>query len=112
GSNVTSRSFAFSPGPKILQSMRVYTSTNSGTLTLSDNLGQTKTQVITIGSMQLVTTGWTQPSTQVTVSFSAGWNLGVDDISYLATGDTVAPSVPTGLSATAISSSQINLSWN
>ena len=32
--------------------------------------------------LQLVTTGWTQPSTTVTVSFTAGWELGVDDIVY------------------------------
>jgi hypothetical protein len=32
--------------------------------------------------MQLVTTGWTQPSTTVTVTFTAGWQLGVDDIVY------------------------------
>jgi len=32
--------------------------------------------------MQFVTTGWTRPSTTVTVSFIAGWALGVDDITY------------------------------
>jgi len=32
--------------------------------------------------MQPVTTGWTQPSTTVTVAFTAGWQLGVDDIVY------------------------------
>ena len=30
--------------------------------------------------MQLVTTEWTRPSTTVTVSFTNGWDLGVDDI--------------------------------
>jgi hypothetical protein len=54
----------------------------AGTLTLTDNLGQTRTQSITTGSMQPVTTSWTQPSTTVTVTFTAGWNLGVDDIVY------------------------------
>ena len=34
--------------------------------------------------MQLVTTGWTRPSTTVTVNFTAGWSLGVDDITYSA----------------------------
>jgi hypothetical protein len=61
--------------------MRVFTGV-AGTLTLTDNLGQTRTQSITTGSMQLVTTGWTQASTTVTVSFTAGWELGVDDIVY------------------------------
>jgi hypothetical protein len=77
----TSRTFTFSPGPRTLVSMRVFTGSN-GTLTLTDNLGQTRTQAITTGSMQLVTTSWTQASTTVTVTFSAGWALGVDDIVY------------------------------
>ena len=33
-------------------------------------------------SPQLVTTGWTRPATTVTVSFTNGWDLGVEDISY------------------------------
>ena len=77
----TSRTFAFSPGPRTLVNMRVFTGA-AGTLTLTDNLGQTRTQSITTGSMQMVTTGWTQPSTTVTVTFTAGWELGVDDIVY------------------------------
>jgi len=74
----TSRTFTFSPGPRTLVSMRVFT----GVLTLTDNLSQTRTQAIATGSMQLVTTGWTQPSTTVTVTFTAGSELGVDDIVY------------------------------
>src|SRR2546423_15669045 len=77
----TSRTFRFSPAPRILASMRVFT-TGAGTLTLSDDLGQTATRTVTTGSMQLVSTGWAQPSTVVTVTFSAGWNLGVDDVTY------------------------------
>jgi hypothetical protein len=77
----TSRTFSFSPAPRTLISMRVFTGV-AGTLTLSDNLGQSRTQSITTGSMQLVTTGWTQASTTVTVSFTAGWELSVDDIVY------------------------------
>ena len=79
----TSRSFAFSSGPRILQSLSVF-GTTSGTLTLSDNTGQTLSQEVTTGSMQLVTTGWTRASTTVTVSFTMGWSLGVDDITYTA----------------------------
>ena len=80
-SSGTSRTFAFSPGPRTLVSMRVFTGA-AGTLTLTDNLGQTRTQSITTGSMQMVTTGWTQPSTTLTLTFTAGWELGVDDIVY------------------------------
>ena len=77
----TSRSLRFSAGPQVLMSMRVFT-TGSGTLTLSDDLGQTVTRTVTTGSMQLITTGWAQASTVVTVAFTSGWNLGVDDITY------------------------------
>jgi hypothetical protein len=77
----TSRTFSFSPAPRTLVSMQVFTGV-AGTLTLTDDLGQSRTQSITTGSMQLMTTGWTQASTTVTVSFTAGWELGVDDIVY------------------------------
>jgi photosystem II stability/assembly factor-like uncharacterized protein len=77
----TSRSFQFSPGPRVLNGMRVY-STSPGTLTLSDDAGQTFTQAVTTGSLQAVATGWARPSTTVTVSFTNGWDLGVDDITY------------------------------
>src|SRR2546423_1687727 len=77
----SSRSFQFSPGPRVLTSMRVFT-TGAGTLTLSDDLGQAVTRTVTTGSMQLITTGWTQPSAVVTVAFTSGWNLGIDDITY------------------------------
>jgi hypothetical protein len=79
----TSRTFAFSPAPRVLQSLRVFT-TRAGTLTRSDDAGQTRSQDVTTGSMQLVTTGWTRPSTTVTVSFTMGWSLGIDDITYIA----------------------------
>src|SRR5206468_2518045 len=85
-STSTSRSFQFSQGPRVLNSMRVH-STTKGTLTLSDDTGQTLTQEVSTGtlpsgSLQAVTTGWTRPSTTVTVSFTGGWELGVDDIAY------------------------------
>jgi len=82
-SSGTSRSFSFSPGPQVLNSMRVFSGT-AGTLTLTDNLGQTRTQDVSVGTMQLVSTGWVQASTTVTVAFTAGWDLGVDDITYSA----------------------------
>src|SRR6267142_2166941 len=82
----SSRTFQFSPAPRILTSMNVFTTGSgpSGTLTLSDDLGQTVTRTVATGSMQLGTTGWVQPSTVVTVTFTSGWNLGIDDITYSA----------------------------
>ena len=92
-SNVNSRSFTFSPAPKILKSMLIYT-TVTGTITLTDNLGQTKTQSITSGSMQLVTTNWAQGSNVVTVAFTAGWASGIDNITYADAGsDTTLPNI-------------------
>jgi len=79
----TSRTFRFSPALRVLDSIRVYSET-PGTLTLSDDTGQTLVREVTTGSMQLVITRWTRPSTTVTVSFTAGWSLGVDDITYSA----------------------------
>src|SRR2546427_8406592 len=81
----TSRTFRFSPAPRILTSMRVFptdASAPTGTLTLSDDLGQTITRTVTAGSMQLVTTGWAQASSVITVTFTAGWGLWVDDIAH------------------------------
>src|SRR2546427_3720695 len=75
----TSRTFGFSPAPRILTSMRVFptdSSAQTGTLTLSDDLGQTITRTVTTGSMQLVTTGWVQASSVITVTFTAGRGLG------------------------------------
>jgi hypothetical protein len=55
----------------------------AGTLTLSDDRGQTKSQFVSTGLMRVVTTNWTQASTTITVSFSEGWELGLDNIEYL-----------------------------
>jgi hypothetical protein len=65
----------------VLNGLRVYTPT-PGTLTLSDDVGQTFAQAVTTGSLQAVATGWTRPATTVTVSFTEGWDLGIDDITY------------------------------
>src|SRR5439155_2258927 len=81
GSTGTSRSFQFASAPRVLEGMRVY-STTPGTVTLSDDAGQTLTRAVSTGSLQFVTTGWTWPATTVTVSFTNGWDLGVDDITY------------------------------
>jgi hypothetical protein len=66
--------------------------TGAGTLTVSDNLGQSVTQIVETGSMQLVSTGWAQASTVITVAFTSGQNLGVDDITY--TGGTYSGPAP------------------
>jgi hypothetical protein len=91
----TSRTFTFSPAPRILDSIRVYTVVN-GTLTISDGVNATVTRSVTTGSLQTVPTAWTQGSTTVTINFTAGQDLGVDDITYRVPGgssDTTPPTV-------------------
>ena len=88
----TSRTFAFVPAPRVLNSIRVF-SPSAGTLTLTDDVGQTTAKLITVGTMQLVNTGWTQPSTTVTVAFTSGWDIGVDDINYTSSGPNPVPTV-------------------
>jgi len=85
GTNSTTRSFTFSPAPKLLSSLRVYTTSN-GTLTLSDGVNPTLTRSVTTGSMQLINTGWTLGSTTVAVTFTSGWSLGIDDITQAPSG--------------------------
>jgi len=65
----------------VLQSIAVFAGT-SGTMTLSDNAGQTLSKAITAGQMYTVTTGWTKAATTVTIGYTAGWSLGVDNITY------------------------------
>ena len=74
-----SRQFSFASGSRILQSIKVF-SVDNGTLTLTDNNGQSKQQSVSTGSMQTITTGWDQGSATVTVKFSAGWSMGIDDV--------------------------------
>src|SRR5262249_40600994 len=76
-----SRTFTFSPAPKILKSLSVFV-LSPGTLTLTDNVGQRKSQSLVVGPMQLISTGWTRGSSTIVVSFTKGWNLGIDDIMY------------------------------
>ncbi len=76
-----SRTFTFAPVPRMLVSLRVFTEV-AGKLTVRDSLNQTTGQDITPGTMQLVTTGWTLASTTITVHFTAGWELGIDALTY------------------------------
>ena len=81
-SNVgTSRTFQFASQPAVLTGMTVFAFSN-GVLTLTDSAGQTYSAAIAPGSLVVIQTGWTLPADTVTVDFSAGWDLGVDDIQF------------------------------
>jgi len=76
----TSRNFSFT-SPRVLTGAQVCTPT-PGTLTLTSDAGETFSQAIISWTYTNLKTGWTKPATQITVSFTGGWNLGVDTISY------------------------------
>ncbi|MDJ0928347.1 MAG: InlB B-repeat-containing protein, partial [Gammaproteobacteria bacterium] len=79
--NGTSRTFGFQSGPRVLEAIDVFAMAN-GSLTLSDDQGQLLTQALSPGAVITVPTGWVQPSTVVTVAFTGGWDLGVDNITH------------------------------
>lgn len=101
-SSGTSRTFQFSPATKILNGV-VVTPDSPGTLTLTDNLGQRFSRFLDNIPQQLVTTGWTQGSTTITVDFTSGWDLNVDQIIFSDDGSVPLPRIYTMLppSATA-----------
>src|SRR5579872_864009 len=123
----TSRTFTFVT-PSILNSLTAYSFPSTGTLTLTDDNGQTKTQTNIGPSTRLVkvVTGWTKPSTAITVNFTTGWDLGLDDLNYTVSGGTPPPNpnpppppspAPTisafiATPATINSGSSSTLSWN
>jgi hypothetical protein len=81
----TTRTIQFSSGPRVLESLNVF-AIEPGTLTLSDDQGQTLTQALTPGALQTIATAWSLSATTVTFDFTASWNLGVDDIRHGAGG--------------------------
>ena len=78
-SSGTLRTFRFSGGAGILTSVEVFTP-NTGTLTLPDDQGQTVSVEVQTGDLYLVETGLEDPSMIVTVDFTAGWDLGVNNV--------------------------------
>ena len=79
----SSRDISFPTDPRLFVSIEVYALT-AGTLTITDDQGQFFEQIIVTGSLQSVTTGWTMPSTVVTINFASGWDLGVDNFVHTA----------------------------
>jgi hypothetical protein len=76
----TSGSFRFKLS-SVLQSMRLF-SKSAGTLTLSSDQGETKTEDISADRLLTVSTGWTKPAKKINVTFTAGSDLGIDQLTY------------------------------
>jgi hypothetical protein len=68
-------------GAFLLKSLRA-TSDAAGTITLTDNNGQTASLTLTAHTPATLTTGWTVPSDWVDVTSSTGWNIVFDDFTY------------------------------
>jgi hypothetical protein len=77
-----SRNFQFAGSPAVLTGMRVNAGV-SGVLTLTDGAGQSFTRSLSAGGLTTIETGWKQASKTVTVNYSAGWELAVDDITFV-----------------------------
>jgi hypothetical protein len=97
----TSRSIGLVGNPRVLESVRVFSST-AGVLTISDDTGQSASQTITTGGMQTVLTGWAQASAVIDLDFPGGWEMGFDDISTRNTGGSNPLPVLSGVSPTSV----------
>lgn len=89
----TERSFRFVGGPRVLTSLSVYT-TASGTLTLLDGVNPLLTRTVNPGALVPIATGWSAAANTVTIRFTAGWALGVDDLAYRSSGTPPPASAP------------------
>jgi parallel beta-helix repeat protein len=100
-SNASSESFTFIHGERYLQSLKAFTHDGSkGRLTVSDDRGQ-RLDAAVDGTLRLVSTGWSKPSTTITVAYTAGVgvtsSLGVDDLTYVLPLRIVTQSLPGGV---------------
>jgi hypothetical protein len=79
---VTKAVFSFVT-PSVLVSLNVGSSSGNGTFTVSTDAGEVFTKAITGGvASQLITTNFTKQASSVTVEFTGGWTIEVDNIVY------------------------------
>jgi hypothetical protein len=93
---VTSGTFTF-VSPSVLNSLQVASSSGNGTFTLSTDAGESiSSATITGGSgLKTITTNFTKPAGKVTVGFTGGWTIEIDNVVYTtstAVGINVSPS--------------------
>jgi hypothetical protein len=81
-----SESFSFIYGPRFFESFRAFVVGGTGKLTATDDQGQIASAQIGT-SLARIDTGWTKPSSQITVSFApmqgANVSLGIDDLTWV-----------------------------
>jgi len=82
---VTSRTFTFSPGPKTLRSIsfsEVTTRSTGGSITISDNNGQSKVVSISPGQALTIQINWPKASNWVKVYSALGWDMALTSLTY------------------------------
>jgi hypothetical protein len=76
-----SRDFRFVDSSGVLTGAQLM-ATVAGTVTISDEAGQTFTRSLPTGQLINIQTGWTEPSGTITVNYTAGWELALDNIEF------------------------------
>ncbi len=84
--------------PGVLLSLSAATSTGSGTLTVSTDVGESFSHSINT-TFQTLLTGFTKPASVITVKFPGGWTIELDNLTYQTASAVAAPRTLT-LSAT------------
>lgn len=83
--NVTKATFSFA-SPSVLTSLEAGSSSGNGTLTIASDQGESFSRSLTGGAtIATIATGFTKPATLITVSFTGGWTLELDNITYQTT---------------------------
>lgn len=54
----------------------------AGTLTLTSDAGETVSAAVSTSGITTVTTGWAKPAKTITVQFSQGWHVALDNLVY------------------------------
>jgi hypothetical protein len=76
-----SRDFQFVDSSGVLTGVQLMAAV-AGTVTLSDEAGQTFTRSMPTGQLINIKTGWTEASGTITVNYTAGWELALDNIEF------------------------------
>jgi len=80
--NSNSQNFIIPAGTR-LKNIKLSTGVENSTWSISDNINPTINGFFTlVENPIMITTGWTNVGTNITITFSAGWDSGINDITY------------------------------